>query len=174
VSPATGELATRLGIATESKRRVAPRAAQLITPGSTVFLGGGTTAHAVAEALPQNPNAMILTPSPAAVLVRHPTVDVFVLGGRLVKQAATDLKTTAATWPELHVEGQGGTGIVLCKCSEHGWRFEWTWASVISLPADLDQAVATITAVLGLGLGLVTTSADRARAANSREAACRA
>jgi DeoR/GlpR family transcriptional regulator of sugar metabolism len=91
VSPATGEWATRLGIAAESKRRVALRAAQLITPGSTVILGGGTTAHAVVEALPQNLSAMIVTPSPAtaAALVSHPTVDVFVLGGRLLKQAAS-------------------------------------------------------------------------------------
>jgi DeoR/GlpR family transcriptional regulator of sugar metabolism len=34
---------------------------------------------------------MIVTPSPAtaAVLVQHPAVDVFVLGGRLQKQAAS-------------------------------------------------------------------------------------
>ena len=91
VSPAMGEFATRLEIATESKRRVAARAAQLVTPGSTVILGSGTTAHAVAGALPQNLNAMIVTPSPAtaAVLVKHPTVDVFVLGGRLLKQSAS-------------------------------------------------------------------------------------
>ncbi len=91
VSPAMGEFAKRLEIATESKRRVAARAAQLITPGSTVILGSGTTAHAVAGALPQNLGAMIVTPSPAtaAALVKHPTVDVFVLGGRLLKQAAS-------------------------------------------------------------------------------------
>jgi DeoR/GlpR family transcriptional regulator of sugar metabolism len=91
LSPATGEFAARLGVATESKRRVAVRAAQLITPGSTVILGSGTTAHAVAAVLPQNLNAMIVTPSPAtaALLVKHPTVDVFVLGGRLVKQSAS-------------------------------------------------------------------------------------
>jgi DeoR/GlpR family transcriptional regulator of sugar metabolism len=91
VSPATGEFEKRLEIAAESKRRVAARAAQLITPGSTVILGGGTTAHAVVGALPQNLKAMIVTPSPAtaAALVRHPTVDVFMLGGRLLKQAAS-------------------------------------------------------------------------------------
>ena len=44
VSPARGEFATRLEVAAESKRRVAARAALLITPGSTVILGSGTTA----------------------------------------------------------------------------------------------------------------------------------
>src|ERR1700689_3049015 len=52
VSPATGEFAKRLAIATESKRRVAAAAARLIPQGSTVILGGGTTAYAVAGALP--------------------------------------------------------------------------------------------------------------------------
>jgi DeoR/GlpR family transcriptional regulator of sugar metabolism len=91
LSPATGEFEKRLGVATESKRRVAVRAAQLITPGCTAILGSGTTAHAVAAALPQNLNAMIVTPSPvtADLLVKHPTVDVFVLGGRLAKQSAS-------------------------------------------------------------------------------------
>ena len=91
VSPATGEFAARLGVAPESKRRVAARAAQLIAPGSTVILGGGTTAHAVAAALPHKLSAMIVTPTPvtAALLVEHPTVDVFVLGGRLAKESAS-------------------------------------------------------------------------------------
>jgi len=91
VSPGKGEFAMRLGIATESKRRVAARAAQLIAPGSTVILGSGTSAHAVAGELPQNLNAMIITPSPvtAAALVNHPTVDVFVLGGCLQKRSAS-------------------------------------------------------------------------------------
>jgi DeoR/GlpR family transcriptional regulator of sugar metabolism len=90
-SPATVGFATRLEIAADSKRRVAERAAQLITPGSTVILGGGTTALAVAEALPDDLNAMIVTPSPAtaAMLVTHPTVDVFVLGGRMQRQTAS-------------------------------------------------------------------------------------
>src|ERR1700755_2771157 len=42
VSPALGTEASRSVIAPKSKRRVATRAAGLITPGSTVLLGGGT------------------------------------------------------------------------------------------------------------------------------------
>ena len=91
VSPATGKFAARLRVSPEGKRRVAALAAQLIVPGSTVILGGGTTAHAVAAALPDKLNALIITPTPAtaALLVEHPTVDVFVLGGRLAKQSAS-------------------------------------------------------------------------------------
>ena len=91
LSPAIGGFAARLRVAQESKHRVAARAVQLITSGSTVILGGGTTAHAVAAALPQKLNARIVTPTPAtaALLVEHPTVDVFVLGGRLAKESAS-------------------------------------------------------------------------------------
>jgi DeoR/GlpR family transcriptional regulator of sugar metabolism len=90
-SPATGAFTARLAVATESKRLVAARAAALIANGSTVILGGGTTALAVTAALPQDLNARIVTPSPAtaAALVDHPSVDVFMLGGRLLKQSAS-------------------------------------------------------------------------------------
>ena len=66
-------------------------AAALVSHGSTVILGGGTTALAVTAALPQDLYARIVTPSPAtaAALVDHPTIDVFMLGGRLLKQSAS-------------------------------------------------------------------------------------
>ena len=90
-SPATGAFTARLAVATESKRLVAVRAVALVSHGSTVILGGGTTALAVTAALPQDLYARIVTPSPAtaAALVDHPTVDVFMLGGRLLKQSAS-------------------------------------------------------------------------------------
>jgi DeoR/GlpR family transcriptional regulator of sugar metabolism len=91
LSPATGAFDARLSVAPESKRRIAACAAKLITPGTTAILGGGTTALAVASALAPDLTATIVTPSPAtaAALVNHATVDVFVLGGRLLKQAAS-------------------------------------------------------------------------------------
>lgn len=91
LSPATGPFDTRLALASESKRRVAICAAKLITPESTTILGGGTTALAVTAALAPNLRATIVTPSPAtaAALVNHASVDVFMLGGRLLKQAAS-------------------------------------------------------------------------------------
>jgi DeoR/GlpR family transcriptional regulator of sugar metabolism len=91
LSPATGAFHARLGVATESKRKVAVCAATLISPGTTAILGGGTTALAVASALAPDLAATIVTPSPAtaAALVNHATLDVFMLGGRLLKQAAS-------------------------------------------------------------------------------------
>ncbi|GAA4603748.1 DeoR/GlpR family transcriptional regulator of sugar metabolism [Actinoplanes octamycinicus] len=90
VSPAVADYATRTTVATSSKERVAAAAAALIRPGSTVLLDGGTTALAVTAALPADLAATVVTHSPtvAAALVAHPTVDVYVLGGRLFKHSA--------------------------------------------------------------------------------------
>ncbi|WP_436530859.1 DeoR/GlpR family DNA-binding transcription regulator [Actinoplanes sp. HUAS TT8] len=90
VSPAVADYATRTTVAIAGKERVAAAAAALIRPGATVLLDGGTTALAVTAALPPALTATIVTHSPtvAAALVAHPTVDVYVLGGRLFKHSA--------------------------------------------------------------------------------------
>lgn len=98
VSPALGTQASRFAIAPESKRRVAARAAGLITPGITVILGGGTTALEVVAALPPDLDVTIIThsASTAATLANHPRVDVFMLGGRLHKLAVSSSGAAAA------------------------------------------------------------------------------
>ena len=90
VSPAVADYAARGSIATGSKQRVAAAAARLVLPGSTLLLDGGTTALAVAAALPADLQATVVTHSPtiAAALVDHPRVEVYVLGGRLLKHSA--------------------------------------------------------------------------------------
>ena len=90
VSPAIADYAARTGVARSSKDRVAAAAVALIRPGSTVLLDGGTTALAITAALPRDLAATIVTHSPtvAAALVEHPSVEVFVLGGRLFKHSA--------------------------------------------------------------------------------------
>lgn len=88
-SPAVGDLASRATVSIVSKDRVAAAAARLVTPGCTAILDGGTTALAVARALPPDLDATIVTHSPgvAAALVEHPRVEVVVLGGRLFKHS---------------------------------------------------------------------------------------
>jgi DeoR/GlpR family transcriptional regulator of sugar metabolism len=98
VSPAMADYATRTGVATGSKQRVALAAAALVRPGSTLLLDGGTTALAVARALPGDLSATVVTHSPtvAAALVENPTVEVYVLGGRLFKHSAVTCGAAAA------------------------------------------------------------------------------
>ncbi len=98
VSPAVADYATRTAVSPEGKRRVAAVAAALVRPGSTVLLDGGTTALAVTAALPADLSATVVTHSPtvAAALMNHPTVEVFVLGGRLFKHSAVTCGAAAA------------------------------------------------------------------------------
>jgi DeoR/GlpR family transcriptional regulator of sugar metabolism len=73
--------------APEVKDAIAKAVVQLIHPGSVVFLDAGTTALAVARALPPGLEATVATNSPpaATALADHPRVEVFFLGGRLAK-----------------------------------------------------------------------------------------
>jgi DeoR/GlpR family transcriptional regulator of sugar metabolism len=89
-SPAVADYRTRVDVAPDSKRRVAARAVELITPGSTVLLDGGTTTLAVVRAMPPALQCTVVTHSVtiAAALVEHPTVDVVVIGGALFKHSA--------------------------------------------------------------------------------------
>jgi DeoR/GlpR family transcriptional regulator of sugar metabolism len=89
-SPAVVDYAARGQLAPESKQKVAAAAVRLIRPDSAVILDGGTTALAVARALPPTLACTVITHSPtiATALVEHPTADVFLLGGRLFKHSA--------------------------------------------------------------------------------------
>jgi len=90
VSAALAQYADRTLVQPASKDRVAARAAQLITPGSTVILDGGTTTLAVVHALPAELVCTVITHSPtiAAALVPHAGVEVYLIGGRLFKHSA--------------------------------------------------------------------------------------
>jgi DeoR/GlpR family transcriptional regulator of sugar metabolism len=115
VSPALGTLTARSEIAPESKRRIAARAAELIAPGTTAILDSGTTALAVVAALRPDLAATIITHSPttASALANHPTVDVFILGGRLFKHSvaacgAAAAEAAAGISADLYLLGVGG------------------------------------------------------------------
>ncbi len=88
-SPAAADYATRRRVEVDSKQRVATAAAALVEPGSTVILDGGTTALAVARALPAGLPATVVTHSPtvAVALAEHPDVDIYLLGGRLFRHS---------------------------------------------------------------------------------------
>nr|WSX48071.1 DeoR/GlpR family DNA-binding transcription regulator [Streptomyces sp. NBC_00974] len=90
VSPAAVDYTARHAVATDGKRKVAAVAAGLVRPGGTLILDGGTTALAVARALPQDLACTVITHSPtvAAALLDHPQAELFLLGGRVFKHSA--------------------------------------------------------------------------------------
>ncbi|HEY0932346.1 MAG TPA: DeoR/GlpR family DNA-binding transcription regulator [Trebonia sp.] len=98
VSPAVADYAGRAAVSVAGKQRVAAVAASLIRPGSTVIIDGGTTALALAAALPPGLACTVITHSPtvAAALVPHPAAEVFILGGKLFKHSAVACGSAAA------------------------------------------------------------------------------
>jgi DeoR/GlpR family transcriptional regulator of sugar metabolism len=90
VSRALVDYRSRASVEPQSKQRIAARAAELINPGDRVMLDGGTTTLAVARALPRDLQATVITHSPtiAAALIDHPTVEILLLGGRIYKHSA--------------------------------------------------------------------------------------
>ncbi|MEK2489792.1 DeoR/GlpR family DNA-binding transcription regulator [Kitasatospora purpeofusca] len=90
VSPAVVDYAARQSVAPDGKRMVAAVAASLVLPGGTLILDGGTTALAVARALPQDLACTVITHSPtiATALLDHPQAELFLLGGRIFKHSA--------------------------------------------------------------------------------------
>ncbi|GAA3020549.1 DeoR/GlpR family DNA-binding transcription regulator [Kitasatospora albolonga] len=90
VSPAVADYGARQAVAPDGKRRVAAAAAALVRPGGSVILDGGTTALAVARALPKDLGCTVITHSPtvATALIDHQGAEIYLLGGRVFKHSA--------------------------------------------------------------------------------------
>ncbi|WP_109489479.1 DeoR/GlpR family DNA-binding transcription regulator [Occallatibacter savannae] len=88
-SPAMGNFAARLNVATDEKRIIGRAAAAMIRPNQVVILDGGTTAVQIARHLPSDLRATVVTHSPtiAVELVEHAGVEVILIGGKLFKHS---------------------------------------------------------------------------------------
>lgn len=69
----------------DAKEAIGQATAALIQPGASLFIGIGTTTEAVARALRDTPNLMVVTNNlnAAQILSAHPSAEVIVTGGRL-------------------------------------------------------------------------------------------
>lgn len=88
VPAADAPVAQRLGIATDSKDRVARAATALIRPASTIILDAGTTTLTMARMLPDD--VTVLTPSPAVAVaaMESSRARVIMIGGELSRHSA--------------------------------------------------------------------------------------
>ncbi len=88
-SKALADLPTRRKVHADDKAAIAKAAAGMIKNGQTVFLDGGSSAIAVARALPLALRAIIVTHSPdiAVALHGHPAIEVELIGGRIYKHS---------------------------------------------------------------------------------------
>lgn len=97
-SSAVADFATREQVGSSVKARLGQAAARMIQPGQIVFLDGGTTNVQLARHLPFDLKAVVVTHSPsiAVELVRHPHVEVELIGGRLFKHSIVAVGATSA------------------------------------------------------------------------------
>ena len=88
-SPAIGDFAARLNVATDEKRLIGMAAAGMVRAGQVVILDGGTTAVQIARHFPADLKATVVTHSPtiAIELVEHRNIEVILIGGRLFKHS---------------------------------------------------------------------------------------
>ncbi len=88
-SPTVANLASRRTMAVAEKITLGHVAAQLIRPGQSVFIDGGTTNLELVRALPLDTRANVFTHSPAiaAALEPHGLVDVVLVGGKLFRHS---------------------------------------------------------------------------------------
>jgi DeoR/GlpR family transcriptional regulator of sugar metabolism len=88
-SPVATTYAGRGAQSVAGKREVARAAASLLVPGQVAILDGGSTALALAEALPPGFTGTFVTHSPpaAVALAAHEGVEVVVVGGTLERRA---------------------------------------------------------------------------------------
>jgi len=96
-SPAIGDYAARLHVATDEKSVIGKAAAGMVQPNQVVILDGGTTAVQMARNLPLELKATVVTHSPsiALELLQHRDIEVILIGGRLFKHSVVSVGAPA-------------------------------------------------------------------------------
>jgi DeoR/GlpR family transcriptional regulator of sugar metabolism len=96
-APAAAPFAQRLRVAPEAKAHLAEAALPLLEGANVVLLDGGTTALELARRLPADRACTVLTNAPpvAAALATHPSVEVVLIGGRLLKESQVTVGAAA-------------------------------------------------------------------------------
>src|SRR2546425_1658955 len=83
-SPASASFTVRQQQAAEAKAAIAQAAVELIRQDQVIILDGGTTSLQVAQHLPYNLRATVITHSPpvALALAEYPEIEIVVIGGK--------------------------------------------------------------------------------------------
>lgn len=100
IAAANASFSERERIATPEKKEIGKRAAQMIEPGSTAFIDGGTTAVQLARHLPKSLNATVVTHSLniALQLLDHEQIVVEIVGGRLMRHSVVTTGAATVAW----------------------------------------------------------------------------
>lgn len=92
-------LSRRIDVALDRKQALARRTAQLIEPGSSLFIDAGSANLAVARDLPQDAALTVITNAPviAAALMERSDIEVALIGGRMDHKSGAILGAKAIT-----------------------------------------------------------------------------
>src|SRR3954451_20762539 len=91
-SPVSPRFVERVDKEVPAKRAIAEAAIErLVAPGQVLVLGGGTTVRELAERLPDDLDATVITTAPdvAVALLDHPHLDIQLLGGPVHPETRT-------------------------------------------------------------------------------------
>ena len=106
-SPTVANLDARRLMAVDEKQRLGKAAAELLEPGQTVFIDGGTSNLELLGHLPLALRATIVTHSPviAAALEPHVGIEVIMIGGSLLRHSMVSVGAVALdAISRLHVD----------------------------------------------------------------------
>src|SRR6266566_2793494 len=94
ISPATASFTERQQQAAGAKAAIAQAAIQFIRQHQVIILDGGTPPLQVAQHLPYDLRATVITHSPpvASALAEHPEIEVIVIGGKLYKHGVVTVE----------------------------------------------------------------------------------
>lgn len=95
--PDAGTLAARKEQKLSSKDAIAQKCASQIKSESCIFIDAGSTNLAMAKSLPDELSIIVVTNAPdiAAALLKHPNIEVIILGGRIQKESGGSVGNTA-------------------------------------------------------------------------------
>ncbi len=178
-SPALADFATRSTLQSTGKLAIASAAANMVRPGQVVFVDGGSTCQKLAELLPPELKATVVTHSPtiAVALASHPHVQVVLIGGLLFKHSvvavgAAALEAIARVRADVYFMGASGIHVQSGLCTgdleeAHIKRAlmaqaaqTWLLASAEKLNAASPYLIAPCAAATGIILERTTPARD--------------
>ncbi|EJL90295.1 DeoR/GlpR family DNA-binding transcription regulator [Pantoea sp. GM01] len=141
------------------KDRIAKQCAALVKSDSCIFVDAGTTNLAMVLALPEQLSLTVVTNAPdiAAVLLKHPNIDVIMLGGHIQKKSGGCVGNTAIEqlrniiFDQAFIGGcamspdSGLTGFDFADCEFKKAAIKQSNQTIVGLTADKIPAVARFT-----------------------------
>lgn len=180
-SPALADFATRSTLQSSGKLAIARAAANMVRSGQVIFVDGGTTCQKMAELLPSDLKATVVTHSPtiAVALVSHPHVQVVLIGGLLYKHSvvavgAAAMEAISRVHADVYFMGASGIHVHSGLCTgdleeAHVKRAlmaqaaqTWVLASAEKLNAASPYVIAPCTAAKGIIVERGTSAHDTA------------